>query len=41
MAGMCGGAALLAVLMPFIFRFVPRYRTKAEKEVQKRYETVR
>lgn len=34
MVGMCGGAALLAAMMPILFKFLPKFRTKAEKELE-------
>lgn len=33
MVGMCGGAAIIAAILPTLFVYLPRFPTKAEKEL--------
>ncbi|KAI2628500.1 MFS general substrate transporter [Hypoxylon sp. NC1633] len=34
MAGMCGAGAIIAAMMPVIFPYLPKFTTKAEKELE-------
>lgn len=34
MAGMCGAGAIIAALMPVMFKYLPKFTTKAERELE-------